>query len=442
MTITPFGEEPQSSRRPDPIDVLHVIPYMHPRAGGPPVVVDRLCRRLASRGWRSRVVTTDAFSDDGDQAWLDPYQGGYSIEVFPGRGMGGYSYSRGLSDALDRLVTRSRLVHLHTVWSYSTWAAIRACRRQRIPYVVMPHGMLDPHSLSRKWLKKQIYGRLVEWPNLRRAAAMIYTHSAERALAESAVKGLPAGYVVPLGSDDPPDVARAVLAEGFLAARPGLRGKAIVLFLSRLHPKKGLDLLIPAFALLAANQPDAHLVVAGEGNAAYVRQLMWMAGRARLADRVTFTGALRGRAKWEALAACRVFALPSYQENFALVVIEAQRIGVPVVISRRVNIWEDLVEGGGGAACDLTPSGIADALQRWLADAAEAEAAGRRGELFVREHFNWNRAADVLCEVYEQVLSRVAGAEPGGTHGCTPLHTDVGNGKMARGAVGKVGVKG
>ena len=256
---------------------------------------------------------------------------------------------------LDRLVPQCRLVHLHTVWTYPTWAAMKACRRHGVPYVVMPHGMLDPFSLERKWLKKLLYGRLIEWPNLRRAKAMIYTHDAERQLAESSIAGLPSGYIVPLGSDEPPQAGRNVLAEEFLCEHPHLRGRALVTFLSRLHPKKGLDLLIPAFADLVTRRPSAHLVLVGPGEESYVQRLRQLVDQLSIAECVTFIGPLEGRAKWAALAASNVFVLPSFQENFAIVVVEAQRMGVPVVLSRRVNIWEDIVSGGGGCPAISSP---------------------------------------------------------------------------------------
>ncbi len=368
------------------------------------MVVDRLCRRLADRGWSSRVVSTDTFADPADRTWLEAYAGQYPLDVFPSRGPGSYSYSRALAKHIDCLVAGCRLVHLHTVWTYPTWAAMKACRRQGVPYVVMPHGMLDPHSLERKWLKKQLYGRLIEWPNLRRAKAMIYTHDAERQLAESSIAGLPAGYVVPLGSDEPPQAARGALTEEFLAAHPHLRGRALVTFLSRLHPKKGLDLLIPAFAELAINRPSAHLVLVGPGDENYIQHLRQLVAKFSLADRVTFTGPLEGRAKWAALAAATVFVLPSFQENFAIVVVEALRMGVPVVLSRRVNIWDDVVTAGGGVPCDLEPTSIAAAIDSLVVDPVRANDMGAKGQRLVRQQFNWDRGADALSQLYRDLL--------------------------------------
>ena len=182
-----------------PFDVVHVIPYMHPSAGGPPVVVDRLCHRLARLGWANRVLTTDtmawALSDD----WTAQYGQDYKLDVFGSRGLAKYGYSEQFAAKIATFVAQSRLVHIHTLWTYPGWAAMRACRRQNVPFVVMPHGMLDPSSLGRKWMKKQLYGRFVEWPQIRAAAAMVYTHQLEQCLAESTVRCLPQGFLRSVG---------------------------------------------------------------------------------------------------------------------------------------------------------------------------------------------------------------------------------------------------
>ena len=386
------------------IDVRHVIPYMHPAAGGPPVVVDRLCRVLPDHGYRCHVASTDMFARTVDRAWLQQFQGSYPVTICKSRGPGTYSYSRELFAQLDGLVAKSHLVHLHTVWTYPTWAAMRVCRRHRVPYIVMPHGMLDPHSLERKWTKKQLYGRLIEWPNLRRANGMVYTHQAEQELAEASVSGLPTGFIVPLGTDDPPQASREILADEFLSANPVLRDKDLIVFLSRLHSKKGLDLLIPAFARVAARHPRAHLVLVGPGDPSYIASLQHLAAQQGVAARCNFTGPLEGRAKWTALAAATVFALPSYQENFALVVVEAQRMGVPVLISRRVNIWQDIVTAGGGVVAELSIGGVTDSLESLFADRSSASIMGRRGQQFVSAHYRWDLSAQALSRVYQQVL--------------------------------------
>jgi glycosyltransferase involved in cell wall biosynthesis len=388
-----------------PIDITHVIPYMHPSAGGPPVVVDRMCRRLAGRGWTNRVVTTDALARELPTDWTAEYGQDYDLTVFPSRGPGVFSYSPHLAASIDRLVAESRLVHIHTLWTYPGWAAARACRRQNVPFVVMPHGMLDPNSLHRKWIKKQLYGRLVEWPQLRAAAAMVYTHEEERRLAEGSVRGLPAGFLVPLGADPPPEQPREQLAEAFFQRLPHLRGRKLVLFLSRLHPKKGLDLLIPAFRIVVQRHPDAHLALIGPGEDGYVATLRRLVEQEGLAGCATFTGPMLGQAKWEAMAASAVLVLPSYQENFALAVAEGMRMGLPVVLSRRINIWSDVVEASAGIACNLTADSVAEAVAHYLAEPSAAEHAGRQGQRLAAEQFNWERTAADIDAVYRHVLS-------------------------------------
>lgn len=388
-----------------PVDVTHVIPTMNLATGGPPVVVQRICEHLPALGWTCRVVTTGAASDH-ETDFDGSADGDYETLVFSSRRGGNFAYSKSLSKSIDRIVASSRLVHIHTAWSYPGLAAMRACRRQRVPYVFMPHGMFDPNSLDRKRLKKQLYGQFVEWPAVRSAAAMIYTHEEERRLAESAVRGLPAGFVVPLGADEPPQKSRETLACEFFCRFPQLRGTKLVLFLSRLHPKKGLDLLIPAFRSVAAGNREAHLLIVGGGQDKYVSSLRRMIDDVGIADRATLAGPLHGEVKWEAIAAATMLVLPSYQENFALVVAEAMRLGLPIVLSRRVNIWTDVVESAAGLACDLDAVSIAAAIDRFLSDRSLAESAGCRGQRLVAEKFNWARTATELEAAYSSVLAK------------------------------------
>jgi glycosyltransferase involved in cell wall biosynthesis len=388
-----------------PVDVTHVIPYMHRAAGGPPIVVDRISCRLASEGWSNRVVTTDTLARGLPQDWIDQYGSQYDMIVFPSRGPSNFGFSRSLAAQMDQIAAASKLVHIHTAWTYPGLAAMRACRKVGVPFVVMPHGMFDGSSLRRKWVKKQLYGRFVEWPNVRAAAAMVYTHEEERRLAENSVSRLPAGFVVPLGSDPPPVLSRQDLATQFIERYPQFRDRRIVLFLSRLHPKKGLDLLIPAFRSVASRIRDSQLVIAGAGDDAYLSSLRRLVGKEGLVDRITFTGPLYGNVKWEAFAAASMFVLPSYQENFALVVVEAMRMALPIVLSRRVNIWSDIVGGGAGVPCDLSADSVAATICRLLADPDLAGQIGLRGKQLATDRYTWNQTAAALESVYTSVLA-------------------------------------
>jgi glycosyltransferase involved in cell wall biosynthesis len=384
--------------------ITHVIPYMHPAAGGPPVVVDRLSRELAARGHELNVLTTDLFGRRS-RAWAMDDSRPYGLEVFSAAAGNGFGFSVALWREIGTAIRNSDVVHIHTLWTFPGLAAARACSHSRIPYLVMPHGMLDPHSVGRKWLKKQCYGRLLEWPALRRARGMCYTHPEEERLAAMTCRGLPRGYIVELGAESPPDCPRSELRTEFLQGHPELRDRTVVLFLGRLHSKKGLDLLIPAFDLVRRQRPDAHLLLVGPGEPAYVQSIRDEVSRRRLEKAVTFTGILSGRDKWAAMAASDLFVLPSYQENFALTVVDALQSGLPVLVSRRVNLWKDLVDAGAARDCEPELNSVATTLVDCLNDSEWRHAAVRAGEALLSERFNWTTTAAWLETIYETVCS-------------------------------------
>jgi glycosyltransferase involved in cell wall biosynthesis len=380
--------------------ITHVIPYMHPAAGGPPVVVDRLSRELAARGHQVRVLTTDFFSL-GQTAWQTDEARPYELAVFPTHS--GYCYGSQFRSAIRSGVRESDVVHVHTLWTYASSAAARASLAAQVPFLVMPHGMLDPYSVRRGWLKKQCYGRLLEWPLLRRASGMCYTHPEEERLAAITCRGLPPGHLVELGTESPPDCPRAELRDEFLSRHPQLQGRTVVLFLGRLHSKKGLDLLIPAFDAVRRQRPQAHLLLVGPGEPAYVQSIRDDAARRGLDAAVTFTGVLYGRDKWAAMAASDLFILPSYQENFALAAVDAVQSGLPVLLSRRVNLWKDLVDAGVGRDCEPELSSVTTALGDCLDDAEWRKSAVAVGKELLSERFNWATTATRLEAVYESV---------------------------------------
>lgn len=380
--------------------ITHVIPYMHPAAGGPPVVVDRLSRELVARGHQVRVLTTDYFSR-GQTAWQTEDPRPYEMEVYPTRG--GYCFGSKFRSAIRSDVRASDVVHVHTLWTYASLAAARACVAAKTPFLVMPHGMLDPYSVKRGWFKKQCYGRLVEWPLLRRASGMCYTHPEEQRLAASTCHGLPPGHIVELGTESPPDCPRAELRAEFLTRHQELRGRTVVLFLGRLHSKKGLDLLIPAFDAVRQQRPDAHLLLVGPGEPTYVQSIRDEVTRRGLDTAVTFTGVLYGRDKWAAMAASDLFILPSYQENFALAAVDAVRSGLPVLLSRRVNLWKDLVDAGVGRDCEPELNSVTAALGACLDDAAWRQSAIPAGKELLSERFNWATTTARLETVYESL---------------------------------------
>jgi glycosyltransferase involved in cell wall biosynthesis len=305
--------------------------------------------------------------------------------------------------ALRRDLPGYDVVHLHALHQFHNWLGGRLCRQSGTPYIVCPHGMLDPyirdHHRGRKWLMEVAFQNDV----LRRAAAIHYTCEVERDISRPFDGGAPA-QVVPLGvrldgfDTLPP-------AEVFHARFPETRGRRVVLFLSRLHSKKGLDLLIPAFARLAAEDPSLHLVVAGPDDGMLDQCKAWTR-RDGVPEKVTFTGMLHGEDKFAAFAAASVFALPSYSENFGIAVIEAMAAGLPVVISDQVNIWREVQAGGGALVVRCEEQKLALALAAVLRDPALATDMARKARDSVRRLYRWDSVAASLEAMYEAATAR------------------------------------
>lgn len=383
---------------------------MHPAAGGPPVVVERWAEFAGTHGWRARVLSTPRFAEDGGQGLLAAADGRYDLALVPSAWDVVWGGGR---EALLTLLRSADIVHLHTMWSQLNAVVAMACRRMGKPYVVSPHGMLDPHSLGVKALKKRLYLRLVESRTIGGAAGVVFTADDERDLAIGQIGSVPNPQVVGLGADAP-NVSTDRLAEQFRSSHPDLAGKRLLIFLGRLHPKKRPDVAIRAMAKIASQVPDAALLVVGSGEPAYVHELKSFVDRLRLHDHVRFLGHLTGDAKWGALAASRIFVLPSLQENFAIAVAEALQLGTPVLITKTINIWREIVNAGAGIALreedlegDLATNAIA-----LLRNPDTCRAMGVSARALAQRAYTWPASTQKICAVYDSVI-----AAHGVTHG-------------------------
>ena len=233
---------------------------------------------------------------------------------------------------------------------------------------------------------------------------MIFTHEEEERLAREQCAGLPQGYVIPLAADDPPCEDRQQLAESFLDSFPHLRDKKRVVFLGRLHSKKGIDLLLPAFRQVVAKIPDASLLFVGPAEPDYLTEIKAVVGQLGIEDACHFLGSLAGEQKWSALAAGDVFALPSYQENFAIALVEALRVGTPAVISKRINIWSDLEEKDAVRVAELSVESVADHLMEMLSSDERRLKMGEMAHKYTKEVFSWPVSAQKLRVVYKRVV--------------------------------------
>ena len=343
--------------------ILNVIRSVDPVQGGPAEGLRQLVGALGQLGHTIDVLTLDAPGD--------PWLPGFPARTFPlGPVATKYGYSRQMVPWLKAHAAGYDAVIVHGLWQYHGLAVWRALHGSRVPYFMYFHGMLDPWFKWRyplKHLKKWLYWPWADYRVARDAKAVLFTASEEARLAAKSfwlyrVNPVVVGFGLALDGH-----ATAGRAEDFLQAYPHTRGKRIVLFLARLHPKKGCDLLVEAFAQRAATDPTLHLVMAGPDQTGLASSLQALATRCGIAQRITWTGMLQGDLKWGALRAAEVFSLPSHQENFGIAVAEALAVGLPVLISERVNIWREIVADGAGFADADTLTGTIATLDRWLA---------------------------------------------------------------------------
>ena len=345
---------------------LHVISSVDARGGGPVQGILQYGLRMQEMGHTVQVVTLDGPAD----RWV----GEFPLKVHAlGPTRATYRYCPRLVPWLLQHAPGYDTVVINGLWQYHSLGVWRAMRQLKQPYLVFTHGMLDPwfkHTYPLKHLKKWLYWPWAEYRVLRDASAVLFTCEEERLLArESFWLYRAQEQVICYGTRTPP-ADGTPLAQRFLDDHPALKGKRLLLFLSRIQEKKGCDLLIDAFADVIA-QPGQderlHLVMAGPDQTGWVAALQAQAQQRGVAHRIHWPGMLQGDAKWGAFHASEAFVLPSHQENFGIAVAEALGCGVPVLISDKVNIWREIEAAGAGLVAPVTLAGTRSLLAQWSA---------------------------------------------------------------------------
>lgn len=376
---------------------LHVISSVNSNGGGPIEGVKQLYAPLKKLGVDVEILCCDS----PESAWLT--NSDLPIVHALGPAYLNYAYAPSLASWLRTNAPRFDAVIVNGIWQHHSFAVHRALAGSNVPYFVFTHGMLDPwfkHTYPLKHLKKWLYWPWGEYRVLRDARAVIFTCEEERLLARQSFWLYRANEVVTnYGTSSPPDNADA-LKEQFIAQLPQLRDKRIILFLSRIHEKKGCDLLLEAFAQVAQKDKRLHLVMAGPDQTGWVTALKKQAEQLGIAEQITWPGMLQGRDKWGAFYAAEVFCLPSHQENFGIVVAEALACGKPVLISNKVNIWREIENDSAGFVDSDTVEGTVRNLQRWLSlQPIEYVAMRERSRACFETRFHIERAAERLVEI-------------------------------------------
>lgn len=384
--------------------ILRSIHTLNPAAGGPIESVTRSSVVLSRLGHDVEIISVDG----PDDPWLR--QTGLTVHAL-GPGRGSYGYAPRFLPWIRQHRHEFDVVLVHGIWQYTSFAVWRALHRTDTPYFVFPHGMLDPwfkRTYPLKHVKKLLYWPWAEYRVLRDAAAVLFTSEEERRLACESFSLYRCNEKVVNYGTTAPSADLEAAREEFFNHFPQLREKRLLLFLGRLHEKKGCDLLIQAFLDLHRSgrfDPALHLIMGGpSADQAYLLHLQHLAGLTEGDSGkeipVTFTGMLGGPLKWGAFAAAEAFILPSHQENFGIAVVESLACGTPVLISNKVNIWREIVDDGAGLAEEDDAAGTARLINRWLVTPdAERERMRENAQKCFERRFRIERAVESLLQV-------------------------------------------
>ena len=379
--------------------VLHVIPSAAPVDGGPNLAVRALARGLVRRGIDVTVATTNASGTGTLDVPLDApvIEDGVVYRYFARTVPGTWKFSWPMTRWLWGHARVYDVVHVHALFSYATIPGCRAAAHAPVPYVLRPLGTLSAWSLGHRRWKKRPYYALLEQSHLEMASAIHVTSDAE---AEDVAR---LGYgdrtrVIPLGVD--------VDERPIVRLRPSGGGRPLrLLFLSRLHQKKNVPLLLRALAAVGGQGRAVELTVAGDGEPALRAKLDGLVRELGLGGRVRFLGYVDGDAKRRALAEADCFILPSAHENFGLAVAEALAAGLPVIVTRGVALAPNVAAAGAGLVTEPTEVAVADAIA-WAADHPGAlMEMGERGWQLARRELSWDSSCTMLERLYGELAS-------------------------------------
>ena len=370
----------------------NVVSHLDPKYGGLSAAVPALGSSVAKFGSYGVNIAAFCHADEQFSPLVDPNV----VVSYPPAGRLAWLKKSAANEEFRTLAEESEGIHIHGLWEQSTLISASYARRFRKPYIVSAHGMLEKWAVANKRFRKAVYAALSERRNLQAATCLHALTSTEvtdyrRFGLRNPVAVIPNGVHIPSRSS----------GAAFLEAFPELQGRRLVLFLGRIHFKKGLDLLCEGWSEIGQQWPEAHLVLAGpdfEGTRAKLEDLL---GRAGIRRRVTFTGMLQGEMKWSALAASDCFVLPSYSEGLSVSVLEAMGMHLPVLITRQCNLPE-VGELGCGLVIEPKVEELGAGLSTLLsAQPSRLRAMGERGHDLVAQRYSWPVIGQQMSELYE-----------------------------------------
>jgi glycosyltransferase involved in cell wall biosynthesis/SAM-dependent methyltransferase len=383
--------------------ILHVVPWLAPRYGGPALSTPKIAAALSSLGHDVEIVATDA---DGPGVVDAPTGrrvewGGAAVTFHPRSWPRRFLVSWPLLRDLWQRSSQFDVVHIHCLYRFHTIAAVLAARHARVPYVIQPNGSLDPWHRRRRRRAKNLYHALIEDSNLRGSAAVI-CNTEHEARSFRVLGYMGPTWVIPAGLDAE-DFRRPASADTFLAQAGVEPVTRVVTFLGRIAEKKGLPILVEAFRDTASQFPSARLLVAGPDDDGIGRGLGGRIEELGLSKRIAFLGSVGGDEKRALLQRSDVFVLPSADESFGLAVVEAMAVGCPVVISPDVAIQDVVSSEGAGIVAERNVASIARAVNTILGDPELARRMAVAGKRIVDDRYSWHHVGPEMERMYASV---------------------------------------
>ncbi len=385
------------------MNILILVPALGSVYGGPSKSVVELAQAVGRQGLSIDVVTTNANGssklDVQLNTWIDEKY--YRIKYFSYWGWGDYKLSWSLAKWLFEHISDYDLVNTNAIFSLTNFPAYWACRQRQVPHIITPRGMLEPWALSYRAWKKRIYYNFLEKPALQNAKLIHMLASTE---AEQ-IKGLNLKTPITIAPNGihRENFEKLPNPELLYQRFPDTRNKTLVLFLGRIDPKKGLDLLATAFGKVHAQFPQTHLIIAGPDNTGFLATAKNYFANVDCSEAVTFTGMLTGSLKYAALAAAKIYVAPSYSEGFSMSVLEGMASGLPCVITTGCN-FPEAANANAAHVVDIDADAITDALKQCLQSPQEAREMGTRARQLIFEHYTWNSIAKKLIQVYTAII--------------------------------------